>query len=384
MTVRSLIALGLTALFLGSCGKGSQDAKLESQIKRRVELVEDSTIFTLFALLNVAGYDDENRETGMHPVRRTIRAQLDTLVSPEFRTRLRDFYDLHRAHASPWTYGVVAKASSGPPDFAPDSVWTNDLAGRGEFAGMEKMHAFLREFHRKVPVEQLYAGVGKDYTEYIRDYRNAVRREVTAALSYARIRDVSELTGFGEVEHCVVVPNLLESYDRATSFILRDTLYSVEGPREKLGYNPHEFIHAVTNPAVYDSRLSTQSEKARPILEALRMTGAEANFRSPAALLDESLVRAVTLRYPWARASEEERATLESHMMEEYRAGYILERFFWEQLDGYEKSALPLRQFYPAMLESLDVLQEIRRWQAEIAPSGSSGAAPESTAREAR
>ncbi|HET9232752.1 MAG TPA: hypothetical protein VFP10_01270, partial [Candidatus Eisenbacteria bacterium] len=240
MTFRSLIALVLTALLLGSCGKDSQDAKLESQIKRRVELVEDSTIFTLFALLNLAGYDDENREAGMHPVRQSIRADLDTLVSSEFRTRLRDFYALHRAHASTWTYSVVAKSSSGPPDFAPDSVWTNDLAGRGEFAGMEKVHAFLREFHRKVPVEQLYAGVKKDYSEYIRDYEKAVRREVTQVLSYARIRDVSELSGFGEVEHCIVVPNLLESYDRATSFILRDTLYSVEGPQEKVGYNPHE------------------------------------------------------------------------------------------------------------------------------------------------
>jgi hypothetical protein len=383
---RALPALILTAFVLGSlgCHRGAQSVhgNLEKQIKERVKLVEDPAIFTLFTLLNVAGYDDENRETGMHPVRRRIRAEVDTLISPEFKARLREFYDLHRAQASPWTYCVVAKASSGPPDFAPDSVWTQDLKGKGEFAGMDKVHALLREFHRKIPMDRLHGEVRRDYVAYIRDYRKAVHREAAAALDYARIRDVSELPGQGQL--VVVIPNLLDSYRRATSFVLGDTLYSVEGPQEKVGYNPHEFIHAVTNPAVYDPSLSAKSEKARPLLQALRTANAEGDFRSPAALLDESLVRAVSLRYGFANASPEERSALEADMLKEYRAGYILERYFWEKLADYEASNESLRQYYPVMLDSLNVLTEIRRWQAQIGVNPGAGAASESTGQGAQ
>jgi len=389
---KARLALALTVCLLGSsaCGRGAHGVhgNLESQIKRRVKLVEDPTIFTLFALLNQAGYDEENRSAGMHPVRLRVRAEVDTLISPEFKGRLREFYDVHRASASTWTYCVVAKASSGPPDFAPDSVWTKELAGKGEFNGMEKVHALLREFHRKLPVDRLYGDVRKEYVASIHAYRKAVHTEVAAALAYCRVHDVSELAG-GQV--CVVVPNLLDSYRRATSFVLGDTLYTIEGPQEKAGYNPHEFIHAVTNPAVYDPGLAEKSEKARPVLEALRAVKAEGDFRSPAALLDESLVRAVSLRYRTAGATPEEVASLEQDMLKEYRAGYVLERYFWEKLADYEKSTQSLRKYYPVMLDSLNVLQEIRRWQADIQASSSppeltpvkagAGARPESTAR---
>jgi len=385
---KALPALILAALLLGSlaCNRGAQGVhgNLEKQIKERVKLVEDPTVFTLFALLNVAGYDDENREAGMHPVRLRIRAEIDTLISPEFKARLREFYDLHRAQASPWTYCVVAKSSSGPPDFAPDSVWTKELAGKGEFNGMEKVHALLREFHRKIPVDRLYGEVRKDYGDYIRVYRKAVHTEVAAALAYCRVQNVSELTGPGQGRLCVVIPNLLDSYRRATSFTLEDTLYAVEGPQERVGYNPHEFLHAVTNPAVYAQDLTGKSEKARPVLEALRTTNAEGDFRSPAALLDESLVRALSLRYGFPNATPEERTALEADMLKEYRAGYVLERYFWETLADYEKTTQTLRQYYPVMLDSLNVLKEIRRWQADIAVNPGAGAPPESTGRGAQ
>jgi len=384
---KALPALILTAIFLGSLascrGAHGIHGNLEKQIKDRVKLVQDPTIFTLFALLNVAGYDDENREAGMHPVRLRIRSEVDTLVSPEFKARLREFYDTHRAAASPWTYCVVAKASSGPPDFAPDSVWTKELAGKGEFNGMERVHGLLREFHRKIPVDRLYGEVEKDYADYIRVYRKAVHAQVLAALTYCRVQNVSELTGPSQGQLCVVIPNLLDSYRRATSFVLEDTLYAVEGPQEKVGYNPHEFLHAVTNPAVYDQSLTATSEKARPVLEALRTVNAEGDFRSPAALLDESLVRALSLRYKYPNATPEERALLEGNMLKEYRSGYVLERYFWEHLADYEKTTETLRQYYPVMLDSLNVLNEIRRWQADVALNPA-GAAPESTGRGAR
>lgn len=50
----------------------------------------------------------------------------------------------------------------------------------------------------------------------------------------------------------------------------------------------------------------------------------------------------------------------------EYKSGYILERFFYEQLGEYEKSKKPLREYYRVMLKRLDVEKEIGRWKHEV------------------
>jgi hypothetical protein len=55
-----------------------------------------------------------------------------------------------------------------------------------------------------------------------------------------------------------------------------------------------------------------------------------------AAFVDENLVRALSLRYRVLTHPEEE-AALERAMLEEWRSGYVLERFFWEQLAAFER-----------------------------------------------
>jgi hypothetical protein len=78
--------------------------------------------------------------------------------------------------------------------------------------------------------------------------------------------------------------------------------------------------------------------------------------------MDENLVRAVALRYFVPRRPERE-AELAAQMMDEWRSGYILVRFFWEQLSGYEQQPADLRQYYPRMVARLDPEAELRRWR---------------------
>ena len=55
-------------------------------------------------------------------------------------------------------------------------------------------------------------------------------------------------------------------------------------------------------------------------------------------------------------------------MMREYRAGYTLEPFFYDQLADYRKSGESLAAFYPVMLKHLDVKAELSRWQQTGTP----------------
>jgi hypothetical protein len=338
---------------------------LEAQIGRKVVVSENKTIFTLFSLLNLAGYDDENNVAGMYPVRTYVREQLAREVPPELTVRVRDFYRQHKG-ATPYQYSVVAMSTSGPPDFSFTTEWS-DVKKVASFGQLEDLQPLLREFYAQAPVEKIYATVQPDYLRYIAAYQKAIAAQVAKAMTYCRVTTLSSMSG-GEIEHAVVIPNLLESYDRAFAFVLQDRLNSVEGPHEKIGYNPHEFVHSITNPISYDAQYKALQAPAQPIYEFAKTIKGVGDLDSLQNYLDENLVRAISLKY-LDDGTPAKSQRLHNEMMNEYRSGYILERFFYEQLSGYEKSKGSLADYYPAMLKQLDAKAELGRWKQDVKSS---------------
>jgi len=372
-------AAGLIALTIVSCAQDVQSLReergLSESVSRRVTVTEDLTVFTLFALLNAAGYDLENRPQ-MHPVRVRVRSALASRVKPALRQRLRAFYDAHKARADAWAYSVVAKATAGPPAFAPTSDWS-DIAKDERFAALAELHDLLPAFYAAADVPNLYDTVRTEYVEYVRGYETEIRRQVVAVLNYCRVHDVEALGAAppGERSEALVIPNLLDSYEHAFSFELDGKFISIEGPQVRLGYNPHEFVHAVTNPAVYSPATRALEARLRPVVdEGAKALGGEQDFGSVEAFMDECLVRAVSLRY-LASDRGEHRPGLAKTMADEWRSGYVFERFFWDQLAGYEASSADLRTFYPIILTRLDPEAELTRWREARARAGTAAAA---------
>lgn len=91
-----IFALMIPLSAVGQLAQGAGD--LEKSVERNVEVAENKTIFTLFCLLNLGGYDEENNPDGMHPVR--VREQLAHKVSPELAKRIRDSYQQHSSSIS--------------------------------------------------------------------------------------------------------------------------------------------------------------------------------------------------------------------------------------------------------------------------------------------
>ena len=144
-------------------------------------------------------------------------------------------------------------------------------------------------------------------------------------------------------------------------------MYSLQGPQPHPGYNPHEFVHSITNPFSYDPKYRDQRQRAQAVLEAARrIPEVASDAENLERYFDENLVRAISLKYlDTGDSARAER--LRSHMLEEYRSGYILERFFYEQLSDYEKSGESLKLYYPQMLAHLDAARELERWKLETA-----------------
>lgn len=342
----------------------SQASSLDKFIENRINVSESKTIFTLFAMLNVAGYDEENSKDGMHPVRVKVRERLSKVTPQQLKERLQKYYRAHPLQNINYTYAVVASLTSGAPDFTFTKEW-KDVENTPPFSQIKDLPELLREFYRAVPIDALYEEVRPEYLSFINDYRRFINKEVLKVMSYSRIKDVKELKGGGETKYAFVIPNLLESYERAISFALDAGFYSIDGPQKRLGYNPHEFVHSITNPLSYDPRYRKRQQRAQPLFDAARkIPFIKKKYKTIDGFFDESLVRAISLKY--LDTGETKRAdALQSAMMEEYKSGYILERFFYEQLAEYEKSKKSLREYYPIMLKRLDVEKEIDRWRQE-------------------
>jgi hypothetical protein len=342
----------------------SEALGLAALIGKRLSVSENRTVFTLFALLNVAGYDEENNSQGMHAVRKRVRERLARVTPSPLRQRLQAYYRQHSKAATNHSYTAVALATSGPPGFTPTQSFA-EITAESPYRELKGLPGLLREFHANVPADSLYEDVRGEYQAYAGRYLTAVRDEVLKVMNYCRVSNSNELAGGGELKHAVVIPNLLDSHHCAFSLVLDDTFYSVEGPQTQLGYNPHEFIHSTTNPMTYNSSYQDEQKRALPVFDAVKdLPDIRSTYGTLQSFLDECLVKAIELKYlDTGDAKRSER--LRSAMMTSYRKGYILTRYFYEQLALYDQTYKPLREFYPEMLRRLDGGKELARWKHE-------------------
>jgi hypothetical protein len=342
---------------------GKSDALgLAALVGKRLNVSENRTVFTLFALLNVAGYDEENSSQGMHAVRKRVREYLGRVTPDGWRQRLQAYYRQHSKTATTHTYTAIALSTSGPPGFTPRKSF-REITTESPYRELKDLPDLLREFYAAVSMDELYEDVRAEYLSYGGRYLAAVRHEVLSVMNYCRVDSVDELAGAGEVKHAVVIPNLLDSHQRAFSLVLDDTFYSVEGPQSEFGYNPHEFIHSITNPLTYNSRYQDDQKRALPVFDtAKELPDIRNTYGSLQSFLDECLVKAIELKYLDTSGGQRSES-LRAAMMSSYRKGYILTRFFYDQLALYEQTGRPLREFYPQMLRQLDAGKELVQWR---------------------
>lgn len=119
---------------------------------------------------------------------------------------------------------------------------------------------------------------------------------------------------------------------------------------------PYEFVHSITNPLSYDPQYKTLPAQFAKTIHGV------GDLDSLQNCLDENLVRAISLKY-LDDGTPTKSQRLHNEMMSEYHSGYILERFFYEQLAGYEKSKGSLVVYYSTMLKPLDAKFELERWK---------------------
>lgn len=303
----------------------------------------DARVFTLYAGLNRAGYDEEFGQA-MHPVRATVRKALAG-VEPAWVQAFQDLMD----RAGLWRLqGVLVEDVGPPPDFAP-AKGSDTLAGE-----------LSRALAALWPAggETLWAAYGPVHVEEAARLEAPARAAVLATLAYCR-------EDWSPAREVVIIPNLLASSKTASLWRTETTgtAYVLVGPGDGLPLDAvvHEFCHLVVGPVMAAQAANGSLDRFDPVLDRAlaAKTVASGSYRELRSYVEDCLVRALTIHI---RPDDQVEARLER----EEDWGFYLVRSFWQALGPYESSGRKLTNDLATILDGVDINDVLR--DAELAP----------------
>lgn len=304
-----------------------------------VQLHADERLFTLFAALNAAGYDEENNEQGFSEVRQEVRDALAEEPLPSLQ-RLRPYLTMCRfIHVSQCATWVLQRGPA--PDFARAvDGWALQVPAL-LFFGFDRA---LADFYQEAGIAARWQAQQPAYATEIERYRALVEPAVAEVFAYLRLTEPP-------TEGVIVLPNLLDAYWRGYGPHVGTLSYVVMGPaiEPNVGLIQHEAMHPILNPLVDAHLDAIERSQADRLFAALRPHVGAGYQRWPA-ILHESVIRAVEVRL--ADPTDRERL-----IRQEEVNGFALVRPLAEQLADYEASDEPMTAYMPRLLAMLNAYQ---------------------------
>jgi tetratricopeptide (TPR) repeat protein len=135
----------------------------------------------------------------------------------------------------------------------------------------------------------------------------------------------------------------------------------------------HTYLHFVLDPLLL--KRANQVKKLEPILQSISDAPMDQSYKQDASLLvTESLIRAVEARLLPATGDAKQTEGARSGRAEDsMKQGFVLTRYFYDQLAQFEKDTTGIRDAFPDMLYSMDVDRERKRAeQTQFASAASS------------
>ncbi|MDQ7830009.1 MAG: Ig-like domain-containing protein [Armatimonadota bacterium] len=308
----------------------------QARLRDRVEVRPDERLFTLFAALNAAGYDEGLRESG--DVRQAVRDRLGDLpirvVDPVRRYR--------EEHPLPLEAYVRYTLTLGaPPGFAEQRAPQ----------GLDGFGRVLADFYTAAGVADLWKTQSGPHQQAAAALASEGLALMGRTLDYLRAGDAPR-------ERLLLVPNLLDAPGRGYIVPLDDVVVFVLGSAGKP--DPVTLVTLTVRLALgtLPPQAAAEVQRTSPLFDLVRETAQRHGYRDWPAVIQESLVAAVTARL--ALPPDQRAAFLRRH----YDRGLILVDHFSTELQRYERDISPLADFLPGLLRTVN-LDEERRLFAE-------------------
>ncbi len=339
-------------MFTAACG-----TSLAQATKAQLEVSE--TFFTLAAALNSCGYD-AGLEASM-PLRQAVRAELQSAIqqSPEAIKARNGICQFWIEHQQPGKdndvtpYLSLALDLGPPPAFAP-TLSEADLAP--DAAHVLGVVSLLQKFYRAAGIQALWQKHQPEYQALVNQLHDPVSQVLTQTDLYLKV-PFSNYPG----QRFVVYLEPLLSPAQVDSRNFGSNYYMVVSPdREGHVRFPevrHTYLHFVLDPMAMSH--GTSLKQLEPILEDVRTAPMGTSFKNDISLMvNECLIRAIEARITIPKSNEAARNAYVQRSVEE---GFVLTRFFYDQLGDFEKESTGLKNAYGNLLHVMSLERERKR-----------------------
>ena len=310
----------------------------------------------MLAAINNCGYDAELGTSDA--LRQTIRDEIGRQVessdaAKEAASSVCGFYRDHLladdTHALA-QYVSLALYLNSPPAFAP-KVKEADLPDASAVLGLVPL---LAKFYTQVGLHAIWQAHEKEYADLSARYRDALAAMIRDTELYLRVPSGS----YGGRTFTILLDPLgAPSEVNARSY--GENYYVVIAPGTKVVLKMdqihHAYLHYLIDPQI--GRYAGNLANLTPLLDTVKLAPMDESFKGDVVLLTtECVIRAIearTLAGRKAPVADQERAVQES-----MGQGFVLTRYFYDNLQQFEKEDVGFRNAVGLMIARIDVRKE--------------------------
>jgi tetratricopeptide (TPR) repeat protein len=332
-----------------------------------ITLDSSETIFSVLAALNTCGYDQDL--TISDATRSNVRAELqrnlrDSAEAEAARTALCEFYQGHvaskDANRNLSQYISLALYLDGPPHFVPRLKEEELPPDASMIAGFGKL---LENFYEKAGLHSIWERHRRDYAAAMARYHEPLHKMVFDTEIYLK-QPSSQYLGrrFTIYLDFMGSPNETDARDYGADYYVvvfpAPNTPTGETPRSALKMDQirHTFLHYEMDPLA--EKHFSSVKRLEPLLQSVKRAPLEESFKTDISLLvTECLVRAIEIRTAGSKQAGEEAMRAQA-VDDAVKQGYILTKYFYDALVGFEKDPVGIRGTYGDILEGVDLKKE--------------------------
>jgi tetratricopeptide (TPR) repeat protein len=294
-------------------------------------------------------------------LRRAVRGDIQALAekSPEAlstRNAICQFWQDHAAsdgETSMSPYISLALNLSRPPVFAP-AIPEADLPP--DAARVLGIVPLLQKFYQAAGLNALWQKRYPEYQSLVEQYHAPLADNISEIDRYLKLPFSAYVN-----EKFVIYLEPMLSPDRVNSRNYGSNYFVVVAPGRtgnlRMQEIRHTYLHYVMEPLAQSH--GTSMKRLEPLLQDVQSAPMDTAFKGDIALLvNESLIRAIEIRTSFPNVPESTRSAYVQHSVEE---GFVLTRYFYDQLKGFEKDPSGLRTSYGDMLAGIVLDRERKR-----------------------
>lgn len=299
-------------------------------LKKKIRFENDIRLFTLYAFMNYTGYNGDSNISEFSDVRNKV---MDDLNKINLKLSDNKYYTNKNVQFS--YYKNALRDMGSPPSF-------NIIGHRGNtLDSLSDLQESLKEFYLKADIETLYTKYKPIYNSELKKIEDKSLAAIVLINNYLKIDNE-------DIPNINIELNLLEAYDKNTSFSLIDkysgnAVITLGPSKDQYAQRVvHEYLHCIINPIVDNLQgdINKLSYKAKEIPEDSQ---AKLYYREWSVNVSESIVRA--LEY---RAVGGNRKTSIQNAMGD---GFVLTQYFDEGFDNFKDFKGSLNDFIKSLLQ---------------------------------